>query len=140
MYEFNDEQNNERFIGKTDEYKLEIEGSSENINEKMTIREQEITKEALEKYMPIGSIVTLKEEDKLIMIMGFNYAIDGNNYDYIACEYPFGVDYSHGLVGFMHEQIERIYHIGYVNDQERYFKSELIKLNKNNETTEKYKY
>lgn len=124
QYKMN-ESNKERMIGNLTDYTFQINGSKENIKEQIDKREEQKISEGMNKYMPIGSIVMLKNSDKLKMILGFNYELQGKTYDYVSCEYPFGINLNHGTILFNHDQIDRVYHIGYINEQERAFKKEL---------------
>ncbi len=97
-------------------------------------------KEIKEKYLPIGTVVLLKNATKRIMITGF-CSIEKNNanskiYDYCGCLYPEGFLTADKALLFDHSQIEKIYHIGLSNDdEEKKFKKNL-KLAK--EAFEKY--
>ena len=85
------------------------------------------------KYLPIGSVIILKGGKKRVMITGF-CAVDNNNvsqvYDYSGCLYPEGVISSDNVLLFNHEQIEKIFHMGLVDDEEKQFKEELNKFMK----------
>lgn len=74
-----------------------------------------------EKYLPIGTVVMLKGGTKRVMISGF-CAIDGENvknmYDYSGCVYPEGFLTSTQTCLFNHEQIEKVYHMGLIDDEE----------------------
>ena len=71
-----------------------------------------------EKYLPIGSVVLLKDAKKRIMITGFAGQGEGTKiYDYIGCLYPEGVISSDQNLLFDHEQIKDIYYIGYVDKE-----------------------
>ena len=61
------------------------------------------------KYYPIGTVVTLKDGDRPIMIYGRKQIQEDTNYiwDYVACLYPegnLGDDYN---IFFQHEEIEK---------------------------------
>ena len=70
----------------------------------------------VEKYLPIGSVVMLKEGKKRIMIVGYLpiIEVDGEKkgYDYSACLYPEGIISSTQTLVFNHDQIDNIYFIG----------------------------
>ena len=85
--------------------------------------------ETREKFLPIGTVVLLSGGKKLVMILGFcSRANDGDKiYDYSGCIYPEGVISSDQMLLFNHDQITRIYHVGYENDEERNFKNRLKK-------------
>lgn len=84
-----------------------------------------------EKYLPIGSVVLLKNAKKRLMITGFYIKAKTDNndmiYDYSGCLYPEGVLSSEENCVFNHDQIDKIYFLGYSDDEEKKFKEELIK-------------
>ena len=81
-----------------------------------------------EKYLPIGTVVMLKDGSKRIMITGF-CTIGGDNknkiFDYCGCLYPEGFISSTQNLLFDHNQIEKIYHMGLVDEEEQAFKNKL---------------
>ncbi len=137
MNEIKEEDNEKRFVADAREYKFKVNGSSENVGKKIQQRSNEELVNAMKKYMPIGSIVKIGDSFKNYMIMGFNPKVDNKIYDYLACEYPFGLDSNHQSSVFNHNQIEKIFHIGFVNNQEKSFKSELLKSINNSDELEK---
>ena len=73
-----------------------------------------------EKYLPIGSVVLLKDAKKRVMITGF--AAKGKEtgdkmFDYMGCLYPEGVISSEQNLLFNHEQIDKIFYIGYIDEE-----------------------
>lgn len=84
-----------------------------------------------EKYLPIGSVVMLKNATKRLMIAGF-CAIDEQNkekmWDYSGCVYPEGFLTSNQTCLFDHDQIDTIYHLGLVDKEENEFKATLKEL------------
>ena len=82
-----------------------------------------------EKFLPLGSVVLLKNATKRLMITGFYVKADKNNektYDYVGCLYPEGVVNSNQTCLFDHNQIEKIYHLGLIDYEEKEFKKELV--------------
>lgn len=83
-----------------------------------------------EKFLPLGTVVMLKGASKRLMITGFctmaAEEAEGVMYDYSGCMYPEGVISSDQTALFNHDQIEKIYHMGLVDQEEKDFK---IKLN-----------
>ena len=97
--------NDERFIGNDNEYKFKINGTEDNIAAKINTRKQYEMTEGMQKYMPIGSILSIKGQDDLIMIIGFNYISNNIISDYLGCTYPYGIDNEHkNLYSFWHWQ------------------------------------
>lgn len=85
----------------------------------------------MEKYLPLGTVVLLKGASKRLMITGF-CSMDSNNtnvmYDYVGCLYPEGVIKSDQNALFNHEQIEKVFHMGLSDEEEKQFKSKLVQL------------
>ncbi len=78
------------------------------------------------KFLPIGTVVLLKGGKKELMITGYcifptgelyenGKKIDstGKMYDYCACTYPEGIIRQDQIIGFNHDQIEKICYQGY---------------------------
>lgn len=81
-----------------------------------------------EKYLPIGSVVLLKGGKKRAMITGFCSVAQDNQdkiYDYSGCVYPEGYLSSNQVCLFDHEQIEKIFFVGFEDEEETIFKSKL---------------
>ncbi len=66
------------------------------------------------RYLPIGSVVLLKDSQKRIMIVGVKQKqVDSDKvWDYSACLYPEGIIDPDRLFLFDTEQIERLYFVG----------------------------
>lgn len=110
--------NEKRFGGESGEFHFATKGE-ESIND----REKNDLAKSIEKYMPIGSVVKLIGNFNKYMIIGFDCKTKEEEImDYLACDYPYGVNENHQVTLFNHNQIEKIYHIGFVNNQERAFK------------------
>ena len=88
-----------------------------------------------DKYLPIGTVVMLKGGKKRAMITGFCAISEDNKdkiYDYSGCLYPEGFISSNQTLLFDHEQIDKVYHMGLIDDEEKNFKIKLKELlNKN---------
>lgn len=83
-----------------------------------------------EKYLPIGTVVLLKDAEKELMIVGFS-AIDEDDdeiYDYIGCPYPEGLMDTEEVELFKHEQIEEILYTGYVTDASNKYSEEVRQI------------
>lgn len=83
-----------------------------------------------EKYLPLGSIVLLENGDKQIMIYGRRQLATVNNleYDYVACLYPEGNISEEFTYLFNHKDIRQVVHVGYSDEEDRAFLSELDNL------------
>lgn len=85
-----------------------------------------------EKFLPIGTVVMLKNGTKRVMITGF-CAVENNGnlkmWDYSGCMYPEGFLSSDETCLFDHNQIEKVYHLGLAEDEEeKEFKEKLKEL------------
>lgn len=71
-------------------------------------------------YLPIGSVVLLKNTDKRVMIYGriVRSNDDETIYDYVGCPYPEGAMASNDMLLFDHEQIRMVYFIGFQDLEE----------------------
>lgn len=83
-----------------------------------------------EKYLPIGTVVKLKDGTKKIMITGFYCTKKEANkiFDYSGCLYPEGLISMDKFYFFDHVQIQNVYHIGLIDDEERNFKEKLVEI------------
>ncbi|MBR3897925.1 MAG: DUF4176 domain-containing protein [Bacilli bacterium] len=85
----------------------------------------------IDKYLPIGTIVILKGGRKRLMITGFACKSEETNnqlFDYCGCLYPEGVIFTDKSILFNHDQIEHIFFMGYVDEDEKAFKVNLEKI------------
>ncbi len=82
-------------------------------------------------YLPIGSVVLLKNANKRVMITGFYVSSQEVNsdkvYDYVGCLYPEGVISSSQNLVFNNDQISQIVFVGYRDIEEQLFKENLVK-------------
>lgn len=73
-----------------------------------------------ERYLPIGTICTLKGINNQIMIVGY-YSISYNGtikiYDYSGVVYPEGILLKNRNISFNHTDISHIDYLGYKNDK-----------------------
>ena len=84
-----------------------------------------------EKYLPIGTVVLLKGGRKRAMITGFCSVAQENQekiYDYSGCVYPEGYLSSNQVCLFDHDQIDKIFFLGYEDEEEKAFKDKLNKI------------
>lgn len=92
-----------------------------------------------QKYLPIGSVCTLKGRNKKVMITGY-YSVEfsGNLKikDYSGCAYPEGMLLPSQVITFNHVDIENIDFIGFQNEEQRTFNSLLDRLTGNTKTDE----
>ena len=84
-----------------------------------------------EKYLPIGTVVLLKGGKKRAMITGFCSVAQENQekiYDYSGCVYPEGYLSSNQVCLFDHDQIEKIFFVGFEDEEEKVFKEKLNRI------------
>lgn len=82
-----------------------------------------------ESFLPIGSVVLLNGATRRLMICGRvqTDVSTGLTYDYSACLYPEGIVDSSSLYMFNNENIQRIFFIGFQDEEEFRFKQFLAK-------------
>lgn len=74
-----------------------------------------------EEYLPIGTVVTVGDGTKKLMIIGLLQTKAENNqiYDYSAVLYPEGYISPNETYLFNKNQISRIYYLGYVSQEQK---------------------
>ncbi len=81
-----------------------------------------------EKYLPIGSVVMLKNGKKRLMVTGYAQ-IDMQKrdkvYDYSGCMFPEGVISTDKTLLFNHSDIEKIYCIGFKDEEQLQYNKKL---------------
>ena len=78
--------------------------------------------------LPEGSVVLLKDSSKKLMIMGFcqtKPGVPGKIYDYCGCLYPEGYLAPDRIYLFDHDQIDRVYFVGYIDEEQYSFQAVL---------------
>ncbi len=81
-----------------------------------------------EKFLPIGTVVMLKGGKKRAMITGFCSIPSEDKtkmYDYSGCIYPEGFISSSQTLLFNHDQIDEVFYLGLIDDEEKKFKEKL---------------
>ena len=89
---------------------------------------EEVDIKTLKKYLPIGTIVKLKTGKRKVMITGFClYDHDAAHtlYDYCGCAYPEGMLSTNEVNLFNHGDIEKVFHMGVSDEEEKKFKVNL---------------
>ena len=86
--------------------------------------------EKFKKYLPLGSVVLMREAKKRVMITG--YAVKAQEtgdklWDYIGCLWPEGMISADKNLLFNHKDIHQIFAIGYTDDEQKRFMSVLDK-------------
>lgn len=82
-----------------------------------------------DKYLPIGTVCTIKGNTNKIMIVGFlslDYNGNLNVYDYKGCIYPKGLFSSSGTLSFNHDDIENVEFMGYTTELHNNLNANLI--------------
>ncbi|MEI3604354.1 DUF4176 domain-containing protein [Pseudogracilibacillus sp. SE30717A] len=73
-------------------------------------------------YLPVGSVVGLKNDSRRLLIIGRQLYSETNHVirDFAALEYPNGfVNSKEKFILFDRKDIEVVYHYGYVDEKER---------------------
>ena len=72
--------------------------------------------------LPIGSVVLLKNSTKRVMIIGVCQKLNDVIYDYAGCFYPEGFLSADKNFLFNKDQLDKLYFIGYQDDEQLAFK------------------
>ncbi len=81
------------------------------------------------KYLPIGTVVLLKNAQKRLMITGFASMSPETGdliFDYSGCMYPEGFLNYNEVCVFNHEQIDKVIAKGFADEEEAEFKKALV--------------
>lgn len=73
------------------------------------------------KYLPIGSVIGLKDDSRRLLIIGRQLFSETNQVvrDYAALQYPNGfTDAKEKFILFDEKDIDVVYHYGYVDEKE----------------------
>lgn len=87
-----------------------------------------------EKYLPIGTVLMLKNGKKRVMVAGYKGMSPDRPdeiYDYIGVLFPEGIIDINQTLLFNHEQIEQVSHYGLVDLEEQEFINKLNRLGEN---------
>ena len=88
-----------------------------------------------EKYLPLGTVLMLKKGKHRVMVVGYCAKIeavkDAPFYDYIGCLFPEGIFTSEQTLVFNHSDIDKVYHIGFSDDETKKFDFKLKEIMKN---------
>lgn len=86
-------------------------------------------------YLPIGSVVLLKQGKKRVMVYGRKIKANGEDtvYDYVGCLYPEGALDNKNVILFNHDQIQMVYFIGFQDLEEIAFRQQLDKAGEEDE-------
>ena len=82
----------------------------------------------IENLFPIGTVVTVKEANKSMMIIGILPENGGKRYDYIAVLYPEGYLTEKQIYLFNHDDIEKVEYLGYMNAEFQVFHQNLKEI------------
>lgn len=98
--------------------------------------------EKFKKYLPLGSVVIMKEATKRVMITGYaakSPASGERVWDYIGCLWPEGMIRADKNLLFDHKDIHQIFAIGYSDEEQKKFMTlldEATKMYENNTNQE----
>ena len=83
-------------------------------------------------YLPIGSVVTLKNSYERLIIIGVNQKSkeNGEKYDYAACLYPYGYLDGNELFLFNNEKIKKVHFKGFFDDEMKDYYEDIEWVNK----------
>lgn len=82
----------------------------------------------MKEYLPIGSVVQLKDADRRIMVCGRvqRDSGDGKLYDYSGCLYPEGFVGADQMYIFNNDDIDTVYFVGFQDPEEFKFRENIL--------------
>lgn len=86
--------------------------------------------EKYKRYLPLGSVVLMKDAKKRVMITGYAVKAPESGekvWDYIGCLWPEGMISSDKNLLFDHDKIHQIFAIGYSDEEQKKFVNALDK-------------
>ena len=95
--------------------------------------------EKFKKYLPLGSVILMKEAKKRVMVTGYCVKSPDSGekvWDYIGCLWPEGMITPDKNLLFDHKDIGRIFAIGYSDDEQKRFMGVLDKATQLHEQKE----
>lgn len=83
----------------------------------------------MENILPIGSVVMIRQSDRRLMVIGRNQRDKRTNeeFDYIACYFPEGVQESTKVLHFNRDDIVLVFSLGFQDEEELLLRRELHK-------------
>lgn len=84
----------------------------------------------LKKYLPLGSVVMLKNGQHRVMINGYCAKTEEREelFDYIGCMYPEGIFTLDSAMVFDHDDIKEVIFMGLADDEFKAFEKKLKEL------------
>ena len=79
---------------------------------------------------PIGTVVTVKDANKSVMIIGVLPENDGKRYGYLAVLYPEGYLTEKQIYLFNHDDVVNVEYLGYMNAEYQVFRQDLEQIMK----------
>lgn len=79
----------------------------------------------IDKYLPVGSVVLLKNGRKRLIINGFQVSTGEKTFDYLGSFYPEGIISFDKLILFNHSDIDAVFFTGYRDEEQRMFNDKL---------------
>ena len=79
-------------------------------------------------FLPIGSVVLLKEATRKVVIIGYTVIEEGSTeiWDYLGCAYPIGVIGMDKNLLFNRDQIDKVVFKGFLDEEGEKFHKSLI--------------
>lgn len=81
-----------------------------------------------ETLLPLGSVVSLKGEDKRLMVISrvASPGVGSEVFDYVGCPYPNGITAPNTIDFFNRDDIELVYFIGFQDVEELRFRADVL--------------
>ncbi|MBR3897936.1 MAG: DUF4176 domain-containing protein [Bacilli bacterium] len=108
------------------------EEKTEEIIETLETEEKPKDSDIPNKYLPIGSVVTLKNAIKSLMIIGYCPVTNNNElFDYCGVLVPEGLLESDKFIVFNHNVVEKLHFLGLQNEEQKKWENTVEEMAKN---------
>ena len=77
--------------------------------------------------LPLGTVVLLKDATRYLVVIGYSIVAQGEEkvWDYLGCPYPVGVVSTNSNLLFDKEQIDKVVHWGFSDEEGEKFRNQI---------------
>lgn len=77
--------------------------------------------------LPLGTVVLLKDATRYLVVIGYSIVAQGEDkvWDYLGCPYPVGVVSTNSNLLFDKEQIDKVVHRGFSDEEGEKFRNQI---------------
>lgn len=81
----------------------------------------------INEILPLGTVVLLKDATRYVVVIGYSMVEQGEDkvWDYLGCPYPMGVVSTKSNLLFDKEQIDKVVHRGFSDEEGEDFRNQI---------------